>query len=121
LAIDSLIEARARWGAAVIALCLAYSAYLQVQVNRLGFWTYYEARAALYVAYTDAAGDWFRDRHVGAISADLLRHRGDLTALPWFPEWRSRVPPEVAQGYVRELRAIIERGNWYWKRPTSSS
>jgi hypothetical protein len=27
------------------------------------------------------------------------------------------VPPEVAQGYARELRLIIERGNWYWNAP----
>ena len=121
VAFDSLIATRARVWAAVVAIALAYSTYLQVQVNRLGFWTYYEARSALYVAYTDAAGDWFRDRHVGAISADLLRQRADLSALPWFAEWKSRVPAEVAQGYVRELRLIIERGNWYWKRPTSSS
>jgi hypothetical protein len=114
---DALIDRRARLWPAAIALCLAYSTYLQVQVNRLGFWTYYEARSALYLAYTDAAGDWFRDRHVGAISADLLRHRADLSALPWFPEWRSRVPAEVAQGYARELRVIIERGNWYWNAP----
>ncbi len=117
LALDSFIATRARLLAAVTAIGLAYSTYLQVQVNRLGFWTYYEARSALYVAYTDAAGDWFRDRHVGAISADLLRHQADLTQLPWFREWRSRVPPEVAQGYVRELRLIIERGNWYWNPP----
>ena len=117
--LDSLIDKRARVWPAVIALCLAYSAYLQIQVNRLGFWTYYEARSALDVAYTDAAADWFRDRHVGVVSADLLRHRQDLTALPWFAEWRRRVPPEVAQQYVRELGRIIERGNWYWKRPTA--
>jgi hypothetical protein len=27
------------------------------------------------------------------------------------------VPAEVAQGYARELRVIIERGNWYWNAP----
>jgi hypothetical protein len=123
--IDSLIDRigtwRARAWAAVVVACLAYSSYLQVQVNRLGFWTYYEARAALEVAYSDAAAEWFRDRHVGVISADLLRHRGDLTALPWFPEFRRKVGPEIAQQYVRELGRLIDRGNWYWKRPTSSS
>lgn len=125
LFIDSMIESIATWRArawaAIVVACLAYSTYLQVQVNRLGFWTYYEARAALEVAYSDAAAEWFRDRHVGVISADLLRHRGDLTALPWFPEFRRKVGPEIAQQYVRELGRLIDRGNWYWKRPTSSS
>jgi hypothetical protein len=115
--VDSLIQARARAWAAAIVVCLAYSTYLQIQVNRLGFWTYYEARSALDVAYTDTAADWFRDRHVGVVSADLLRHRKDLTALPWFAEWRRKVPAEVAQGYVRALGEVMDRGNWYWSTP----
>lgn len=119
--IDEIRTWRARaWAAAAVA-CLAYSAYLQIQVNRLPFWTYYEARAALEMAYSDAAADWFRDRHVGVVCADLLRHRADLTALPWFPEFRRKVSPQVAEHYVRELGRIIDRGNWYWGRPTSSS
>jgi hypothetical protein len=118
--IDSIRTWRARaWAAAAVA-CFAYSAYLQVQVNRLGFWIYYEARAALEVAYSDAAAEWFRDRHVGVICADLIRYRGDLTALPWFPEFRRKVGREVAQQYVRELCRLIDRGNWYWSGSTSS-
>jgi hypothetical protein len=118
---DSILERmrmwRARaWAAAAVA-CLAYSAYLQVQVNRLPFWIYYEARSALEIAYTDAAAEWFRDRHVGAICADLLRHRDDLTALPWFAEFRQKVPPEVSQQYVTGLGQLIDRGNWYWSLP----
>jgi len=119
--IDRIGEWRARaWTAATLA-CLAYSAYLQVQVNRLSFWTYYEARAVLEVAYSDSAADWFRDRHVGVICADLIRYRSDLTALPWFPEFRRKVSPQIAEQYVRELGRLIDRGNWYWSRPTSSS
>ncbi|HEV3009818.1 MAG TPA: hypothetical protein VGX52_12345 [Burkholderiales bacterium] len=115
--IDSIRTWRARaWAAAALA-CLAYSAYLQVQVNRLGFWTYYEARSVLEVAYSDSAADWFRDRHVGVVCADLLRHRRDLTALPWFPEFRRKVSPQIAEQYVRELGRIIDRGNWYWSVP----
>lgn len=119
--IDGLIDRfqtlRAQAWAAAIAVCLAYSTYLQVQVNRLPFWTYYEARSALQVAYSDAAAEWFRDRHVGVISAELVRHRGDLAALPWFPEFRRRVGPEVARQYARELGRLIDRGNWYWSLP----
>jgi hypothetical protein len=118
---DSIIERlgtwRARaWAAATLA-CLAYSAYLQVQVNRLAFWTYYEARAVLEVAYSDSAADWFRDRHVGVVCADLIRYRRDLTALPWFPEFRRKVSPQLAEQYVRELGRLIDRGNWYWSVP----
>jgi hypothetical protein len=115
--VDEIRTWRARaWAAASLAV-LAYSAYLQVQVNRLGFWTYYEARSALEVAYSDTAAEWFRDRHVGVVSADLLRHRRDLTALPWFAEFRRKVGPEAAAQYTRELGRVIDRGNWYWSLP----
>jgi hypothetical protein len=115
--IDRFRTWRARAWAAGIVACLAYSTYLQVQVNRLGFWTYYEARSALELAYSDTAADWFRDRHVGVISADLLRHRDNLAALPWFAEFRRKVSPALAEQYVRELGRVIDRGNWYWSLP----
>jgi hypothetical protein len=108
---------RARAAAAAAVLVLAYSTYLQVQVNRLGFWAYYEARTALEFVYSDAAADWFRDRHVGVVSADLIRHRDNLAALPWFPEFRRRVSPEIAEQYLRAIRHIVDRGNWYWSLP----
>ena len=114
--LDRLPAWRARAVAAVAIAVLAYSTYLQVQVNRLGFWMYYEARWALENAYTDTAAEYFRDHHVGVISADLLNHRDDLRGLPYFAEFRRKVSPEVAEGYVRELRKMIDRGNWYWKR-----
>src|SRR5262249_1368877 len=114
--LDRLPAWRARAVAAVVVAVLAYSTYLQVQVNRLAFWTYYEARWALENAYTDAAAEYFRDHHVGVISADLLGHRDDLRGLPFFAEFRRKVSPEVAEGYVREMRKIIDRGNWYWSR-----
>jgi hypothetical protein len=108
---------RARAWAAGIVLALAYSFYLQVQVNRLGFWTYYEARAALEAGYSDLGAEWFRDRHVGVVSADLIRHRHDLAALPWFAEFRRKAGAQAAEHYARELGRLIDRGNWYWSLP----
>jgi hypothetical protein len=118
---DQIVEAiqtwRARaWAAAALA-CLAYSAYLQVQVNRVGFWLYYEARGALEAGYSDIGAAWFRDRHVGVVCGDLIRHRHDLASLPWFPEFRRKVSPPLAEDYVRELGRMIDRGNWYWGLP----
>lgn len=108
---------RARAWTAAIVVVLAYSFYLQVQVNRLGFWAYYEARSALEAGYSDVGAEWFRDRHVGVVSADLIRHRDDLSALPWFGEFRRKAGARAAEHYVRELRRVIERGNWYWSLP----
>ena len=114
--VDRLPAWRARAVAAVALAVLAYSAYLQVQINRLGFWMYYEARWALENAYTETAAAYFRDHHVGVISADLLRHREDPSGLPYFAEFQRKVGPQVAENYARELRKMIDRGNWYWKR-----
>jgi hypothetical protein len=88
-----------------------------VQVNRVGFWLYYEARGALEAGYSDIGAAWFRDRHVGVVCGDLIRHRHDLASLPWFPEFRRKVSPPLAEDYVRELGRMIDRGNWYWGLP----
>jgi hypothetical protein len=115
--IDGIQAWKARaWAAAALA-CLAYSAYLQVQVNRVGFWVYYEARGALEWGYSDIGAAWFRDRHVGVVCGDLIRHRHDLASLPWFPEFRRKVTPKLAEDYVRGLGQMIDRGNWYWGLP----
>ncbi|HTG96327.1 MAG TPA: hypothetical protein VL982_02645 [Burkholderiales bacterium] len=114
--VERLPSWRARAWTAAALVVLAYSAYLQVQVNRLGFWMYYEARWALENAYTDTAAEYFRDHHAGIVCADLLHHRDNLRELPYFAEFRRKVTPEIADGYVRELGRMIDRGNWYWKR-----
>jgi hypothetical protein len=104
------------WAAAALA-CLACSAYLQVQVNRVGFLTYYAARSALEAAYTEAGAAYFHERNMAVICADLIRHRDHLEALPYFVEFKRRVSPEFAEGYRENLRRWIERGNWYWTSP----
>ncbi len=118
---DSVIERWPAWRARALAAaaiaCLAWSAWLQVQVNRLGFWIYYEARSALELAYSDAAAEFFRDRHVGVVNTDLLRYRPDLTKLPYFPEFQRRASTELAEKYVTGLGRMIDRGNWYWSLP----
>ena len=118
---DALIDEwhawRSRACAAAAIAGLAYFAYLQVQVNRLDFWIYYEARVALEAGYSEPAADYFRDRHIGHICADLIRHRQDLRALPYFPDLKRKVSAEDAERYVRELGRLIERGNWYWSLP----
>lgn len=118
--LDRMPDRRAGVLGALALVGLAYSAYLQVQVNRLPFWIYYDARVALDAGYSETVADYFRDRHVGTICADLIRHRDDLTKLPYFPELKRRVAPEAAELYLRELGAMVRRGNWYWSRPTSS-
>jgi hypothetical protein len=104
---------RARaWVLAALA-CLGYSAYLQVQVNRLPFFMYYYARSSAspgLVAY-------FFERHVGSISDDLVRSRGDLARLPYFDELKREAPPQFLRDYVPVISGMIVRGNLYWTLP----
>jgi hypothetical protein len=115
--LDHIGTWRARaWAAAAIA-CLAWSGFLQVQVNRLPFWAYYKAREAMFASPSLESVDYFLNRHTGLIADDLIRHRYDLDALPYFAEMKRFAPPEFVEQYRRDLAAILERGNLYWTLP----
>jgi hypothetical protein len=117
--LDRIGTWRARaWGAAALA-CLAYSCYLQVQVNLLPFWIYYNAREALFVSRSLTAIDYFLNRHTALIAEDLVRHRYDLDALPYFAEMKQYAPPEFVAEYRRNFGAMLQRGNLYWALPPS--
>jgi len=104
------------WGA-VAVVCLAYSLYFQIQVNRLPFWSYYRERIALEVAWNDASAAYFRDHHVGVVADDLLRHRDDVDSLPFMAEMKKRVPPQFFEDYRNGLIEMLRVGNWYWSLP----
>ena len=63
----------------------------------------------------------YSSRPLGALLlANAISWTGNsfaIVALPWFAEFRRRVPPQLAEQYVREVRRIIDRGNWYWSLP----
>jgi hypothetical protein len=104
------------WAAAALAT-LAYSGYLQVQVNRLPFWTYYNAWGALYGSRSLDTVDYFLNRHTALIADDLVRHRYDLDGLPFFAEMKRTAPPEFVEQYRRNFGAMLDRGNLYWTLP----
>ncbi len=115
---DDVIERLGTWPARAWALVafasLGYSAYLQVQVNRLPFFTYYNARIA---ARSPELIAYFYDRHVGLICADLVRHRANMDALPYFTELQRAEPPDFVSWYRAALTQYIARGNLYWALP----
>jgi hypothetical protein len=118
---DEVIERigswRARaWGVAALG-CLAYSAYLQVQVNLLPFFIYYHAREALFASRSLDSIDYFLNRHTALIAEDLVRHRYDVEGLPYFAEMKRFAPPGFAEDYRRNFGAMLERGNLYWALP----
>jgi hypothetical protein len=115
--IERIATWRARaWAAAALA-CLAYSAYLQVQVNLLPFFIYYNAREALSASRSLDAIDYFLYRHTALIAQDLVRHRYAVEGLPYFAEMKRSGPPEFVVEYRRNLGAMLERGNLYWALP----
>lgn len=121
--VDELIlDRRDKWSARawalVLLICLGYSTYLQVQVNRLPFWAYYREKIALDVAWTDTSAAYFRDHHVGVIVDDLLRHRDDLDDLPFMADMKKRVPPQFFDDYRKALNEMLRTGNWYWSLPS---
>ena len=115
--LDRIGTWRARAWAAVALACLAYSCYLQVQVNRLPFWIYYNAREALFASRSLDTVDYFLNRHTALIADDLIRHRYDPDALPYFAEMKRYAPPEFVAEYRRNFGAMLARGNLYWALP----
>jgi hypothetical protein len=110
---------RARvWGVAAIAV-LAYSGYLQAQVNRLPFYAYYNAREALFLTRSFEVADYFMTRHTALIADDLVRHRHNLEAMPYFAEMKRAAPPELVAEYRARFGAMLDRGNLYWALPPS--
>jgi len=93
---------------------LGYSAYLQIQVNRLPFFTYYYARAAADISPVAAA---YFENHVGVISADLLRHRHDLEGMPYWEELKRIGTAETLAKHKAQVDELLQRGNWFWSFP----
>jgi len=115
---DRLIDKSHTWRARAVGLAvvlsLAYSAHLQVQVNRLPFFMYYNARGGV---SSPESIEYFYEHHVGVIADDLLRHRDNLDALPFFPDLKRLRPPEYVAYYRAIMAGLIARGNLYWALP----
>lgn len=118
---DRLVERIGTWRARAWAACavavLGFSAHLQAQVNRLPFWTYYNVREALSGARSWESMEYLLNRHTGFVADDLLRHRHDLGALPYIRDLQRHAPREFTEEYLRNLGAMLDRGNLYWALP----
>jgi hypothetical protein len=113
--VDGLVDRARTWRArawALLALsALGYSAYLQVQVNRLPFFTYYHARVA---AMSPDSSGYFFEHHVGTICSDLIQHADNLEALPYFPAFKRAAAPSFVDEYKAVIGGMIAHGNLYW-------
>jgi hypothetical protein len=112
-------ETKTRLWAAAAIVVFVYSAYLQGQMARAPFWIYYHARSALDGLRSPESIDYFFNHGDARIASDLLAHRSDLTALPYFAELKSRLPAQPVEEYRRYLVTELDRGNLYWLLPAA--
>lgn len=100
--------------AALVAAVFAYSAFLQHQVNRLGFFTYYLVREPVKQLTIPALTEYFSTVHFGRFNWELSRHHEDPSALGFVRELRKSVPAERLAPYQAEIGRIASQTNFYW-------
>ena len=111
--VDRIGTRQARIGGAIALAVLAYSAYLQVQINRMPFFTYYHARAAV---RSEDSIDYFYNHHHAVVVNDLIKHRSNLEGLAYYAELK-RAEPETFAYRRAFILSMLERGNLYWALP----
>ena len=103
--------------AVVIVGCLVYSAYLQIQVNRLKFLAYYLITLPCTVAPLAESTYYFGTHHMGSVCDDVIRHRDRLDDLPWMPEMKRTLLQTYIEAYRGEMAKMVDAGNHYWFSP----
>jgi hypothetical protein len=110
---------RVKWTLiAVTAMGLGYSTYLQFQVNRLEYFTMYQATEPISGAWTREMARYFLEHQMGVFNSDLIRHRDDLDNLSYVANLKARgVSDQRLRQYKDLLRALANQENFYWRRP----
>ena len=110
---------RIKWALIVVTVMgLGYSTYLQYQVNRLDYFTMYQATEPISGAWTREMAQYFLAHPTGVFNSDLIRHRNDLDSLPYVADLKARgVSDQRLREYKDLLRALAAQENFYWKRP----
>ncbi|MGH8765218.1 MAG: hypothetical protein ACRET8_05840, partial [Burkholderiales bacterium] len=78
---------------------------------------YYYAREALQAGLSLDSVDFFLEQNDARTVGELMRHRRNLEALPYFAELKRVAPPDFVQPYAANLAGMLERGNLYWTLP----
>jgi hypothetical protein len=118
-AVDAIRWLTSRRGAARLvtaaAFCgLAYSTWLQWQVNRWPFFTYYTLRAPFEQQAGMGVATAFLLNSYGKIQADMYHHRDDISRLEWWKAMKEQVEPEFARQYEQHVRDVLTASNLYW-------
>lgn len=111
-----LYRERARWRERLATLgigaLLAYSTYLQIQVNGLEFFTYYRVERLTTLYVTPQANREYARRHFGVIYGELANFQRRGVYPPWLLT-ASRESPQAAAQLPLLLRQIVV-SNYYW-------
>jgi hypothetical protein len=115
-AIGMLDWFRSRTAAAILAGALtagvlSSSLWLQMQVNRFPFFTYYRLMLPLENARTKAKEAFFSQNPYGWIEYSMWRYRYRLERLPWWRDIKARVPATASARYESDVREIVGRSN----------
>lgn len=105
-----------RFATAVVLAGLCYSGWLQWQVNRWPFFTYYALRAPFEQKGGISAAWIFALNSYGQIQADMYRCRDDLSELEWWKATKQTIPPDFAAQYEKYVRETLSVSNLYWWR-----
>lgn len=98
----------------VSVAALGCSTWLQMQVNRFPFFSYYDLSLPLGTTNSDAKTAFFTGNPYGWIEYSMWRHRHRLEELPWWAQIKARVPADVAAPYEQGVRNTLERSNLFF-------
>jgi len=104
----------ARWIALVAAGALAYSGFLQFQVNRLDFYFLYKVIAPIHLSIDPDINRYFYDHNSAILYWDFIRHRDDLDAHFLFERMKDSGDPQSIQKYRQYVKNMLDHENLYW-------
>ena len=96
---------------------LAYSAFLQVQVNRFPFFAYYQATNPLSQQMPLPMAAYFLGHQYGFINWDLSDPALKYRELEWWQKFVESHPPAAVRQYEADLSQVYARENWFWFSP----
>jgi hypothetical protein len=93
---------------------LAFSIWLQVEVNSCDFWFFYQIQQPLDKMMDKEIAQYFYDHPEGIIIRDLSSHRNDLDDSFLIRHLRDRIPPQNVERYRKVLIQYLDFTNLYW-------
>ena len=94
---------------------LSYSIWLQFQVNRAAFWTFYVIEEPLEQHMPPNVAEYLYEHHEGTIDHDLWVNRNDLDNARLFRELdKTGVDPAFRNKYRQTVESCVRQTNFYW-------